>query len=200
VFVTVVLGLLGCSPVPEQPDAHAPPAATSAAPAIALGLGGTINGNAVFADADQTVAFLHGALGPDDSDSGWIEPECGPVGDVHWRQVRWGAFEILLLDTPVPQPDGTSSGRPSPHVAGWTYSSQVEPVTPVLRTAENLGLGSSRADVVAVYGDEVHEGMPSSSGHASASVFRGEFSNINFDFDSRDRVVEITSGQGGCGD
>jgi hypothetical protein len=32
------------------------------------------------------------------------------------------------------------------------------------------------------------------------SVFRGDFSNITFEFDARDQVVMISSGQGGCGD
>lgn len=164
-----------------------------------LGLGGTIGDRQVFADADDTVAFARSALGPPDSDSGWIPPECGPVGDVRWRLVRWAAFELLITDSPIPQPDGTS-GPPTPHVAGWTYYADDAPVAPVLRTEEGLTIGSTRSAVEAAYPGELGDGPPSPFAGGSVSVFRGDFSNITFEFDARDQVVLMSSGQSGCGD
>lgn len=164
-----------------------------------LGLGGTIGDQTVFADGEETIALAVASLGPPDSDSGWIPPECGPVGEVRWRLVRWGAFELLITDAAIPQPDGTS-GAPIPHVAGWTYYAEVPPASPVLRTAEGLTIGSTRAAVEAAYPGELGDGPASPFAGGSLSVFRGDFSNITFDLDERDQVVMITSGQGGCGD
>lgn len=183
---------VGREPVREEP------ARTAALP---LGLGGVIGELERFAPEEEALAYLQQPLGPPDGDSGWILPLCGPaVGEVHWRLVRWGALELLLLDTPIPGPDGAAEGPPQPHVAGWIYHQPDGPVDPELHTAEGLTLGSTRDQVEDVYGSELQEGIPSTFGGASLLVSRGELGTLFFDLDPGGRVVAMTSGQGGCGD
>jgi chitodextrinase len=169
--------------------------------AVRLGLGGTLGTLGIFAPADEALAYLRQYLGAPDTDSGWILPLCGPSpGNVHWRLIRWDALELMLMDTPVPLPDGPASGPPVKHVVGWTYYQKVGPVVPRLQTNEGITLGSTRAELEAAYGDALQPGPPSTFPGQPLEIFFGDFSNMNFEFGADDTIVAITSGQSGCGD
>jgi pimeloyl-ACP methyl ester carboxylesterase len=167
---------------------------------FALGLGGAIGDLGYWAPEAEALALVNRALGPPDSDTGWIAPECGPVAGATWRLVRWGAFELLLTDTPLPNPDGTEQpGGPVKHVAGWTYTpEELGLVFPQLELENGLTLGSRFTDVLDAYPDAEQTVGPFAG--LALSVFEGDFGNLFVDFDATARVVALTSGQGGCGD
>jgi hypothetical protein len=166
-------------------------------PQITLGPGGTLGDLSLFADAEDALGVLTGELGQPDSDTDWTTPTlCGPLGrnGELWRLVRWGGLEVMLLDRPLPQPDGTLGGAPVQHLAGWTYAGVAGRVDPAAETADGLTLGSSRDEVVGVYGDQAQDVVPGASGGGSLGVFLGDFSNLIFDFDTDDRVAVMISG------
>jgi hypothetical protein len=173
------------------------PPLPSREPEIVLGPGGTLGDLSLFADADDALAYLEGELGEADSDTGWTTPTlCGPLGrnGEQWRLVRWGALEVMFLDTPLPQPDGTAEGPPAPHLAGWTYIAQSARVDPPAATADGLTLGSSRDEVIGVYGDQAQEVVPGPAGGGTLGIFLGDFSNLIFDFDPDGDVAAMESG------
>lgn len=136
-----------------------------------LGLGGTLGDLEVFAAEDTAVTLVTGELGQPDSDSGWIPPECGPVGDVRWRLVRWGALELLFTDGPIPQPDGFDAGVPTPHLAGWTYRADNDSIDPRLVTADGPTIGSTRSEVQAAFPGELEDARSARRAVAGSASF-----------------------------
>ncbi|MCZ2826016.1 MULTISPECIES: hypothetical protein [unclassified Modestobacter] len=178
-----------------------PPLPPRAAGSVALGLGGSLGDLAVFEDADRSLTYLRAELGAPDDDSGWVTPTmCGPLGNsgALWRLVRWGDLEVMFLDQPQPQPDGSTTDAPVEYLAGWSYLQPAAgPVRPVLATAEGLTLGSSRQDVLDVYGDQASEvGVFGGSAVGALGVSFGDFSNLVVEFDTGGDVVAMSSGQG----
>lgn len=162
-----------------------------------LGLGGAIGDLGLFAGEDQALALVTSALGPPDSDSGWGPPVCGPDGrGPIWRYVQWGAFELVLIDSPLPTADASGlPGEPLSHVSGWTlFERDPGPLFPDLAMESGLTLGSTREDVLAAFSD-IADGFD-----GALLVFEGDYSNLYVEFDDQDRVAALTSGTDGCGD
>ena len=102
--------------------------------------------------ADEVIAGVSGAIGgPDadstDADTPLLIPDCGATGT---RVVSWGNLVLFFVDR------GAASV-----FATWSYG--FDPVTGnaddvrrlSLVTAEGIGLGASRADLMAAYGSDV---------------------------------------------
>ncbi|GAA5652236.1 hypothetical protein [Geodermatophilus obscurus] len=109
--------------------------------------------------------------------------------------MQWSALEVIFVDSSLPQPDGTVGGDKVQHLAGWNYVRPSGPVEPVLQTADGLTLGSSRQDVLDVYGDQAQEVASGAAGGGSLGVFLGDFGDLVFDFDTDGDVAVMESGQ-----
>jgi hypothetical protein len=102
-------------------------------------------------------AALTKALGPPTFDESLPAEACSTGAT---RRVSWGDLTVLL---------GPGSGGGLTMV-GWTYGTSEPPASPALRTAEGIGVGSTVAQLRAVYGDGVEVTEDSAAGVVRFSV------------------------------
>jgi hypothetical protein len=144
-----------CSVSVEQPETTLPAPETSSTLArleplflAPDGLGAISFGGRV----DEVVADLTSRFGAPDRDTGWEAPE-GIYEDCPGllvRAVGWGSFETLFSDKGTDRP---------PEFFAWSYGFDLDTTTSGadprgldLRTQEDIGLGSIRAELMAAYG------------------------------------------------
>lgn len=137
--------------VAETTTTTAPPeTTTTAAPSTAgIVLGADGLGIVSFGqDPDSVIAAVDGALGPADSDSGWVDAGSSDWGFCPAPQVRgvtWGDLTLLFSD------GDTAYGTSGEQAHLFTY--RLSGGTPSATTAEGIGIGSSSEAVRAAYGD-----------------------------------------------
>lgn len=108
-------------------------------------------------DFGQPAEVVHSALtallGPPDEDSGWIEAGSSPFGvcpGTVVRGVRWETLQVLFTD------GETEWASDIPHFFSYVDSVFFEDATPLgFTTDREIGLGSTRAELEAAYGEEV---------------------------------------------
>jgi hypothetical protein len=71
---------------------------------------------------------------------------------------------------------------------------QSGPADPAAATADGLTLGSSRDEVIGVYGEQAQEVVPGPAGGGSLGVFLSDFSNLVVDVEPDSDVVAVESG------
>jgi len=153
-----------------------------------------------FGAADEgVVADLTSRFGAPDRDSGWVSPDPihGACPGITIRVVGWGSFEALFAD-------GTEDAAAG--FFAWTYG--FDPATTAagtdprglnLVTAEGVGLGTPRADLVAAYGSRI---VADGSGlTASFRIDPGAPIGISGLLDGEDPAAVVTSIESfpGCG-
>ena len=153
ILVLVALGACSDDPEPStSPPADQPATTTTTAAATATTAAPAPSGIQLRADGLGAFAFgapesevlpaLAEALGHAESDDVLPESACS---DGATRSVTWGDLDVLI------GPDG--SGRAT--LYGWVYGGGDVPATPVLVTAEGIGVGSTLDQLKAAYGDRV---------------------------------------------
>ena len=118
--------------------------------AVVPGLGGTIDGQHVFAPEQEVMDHLLPRMGPPSSDD--PDHRCAPSLGQPGRTVRWGTFTVYVADASSdpsePEPDEGS------YLVGWSYARAADGTDPLaLRTDEGVGLGSTLTELRAAYDD-----------------------------------------------
>ena len=94
-------------------------------------------------DADTAVQALSDVFGTPSTDTGWVAASSSPFGTCpgeHVRGVRWGQLQTVYSD------EGGAE-----HFLNYTYGLANREAAPSLRTDVGVGLGSTVAQVQAVY-------------------------------------------------
>ncbi len=129
--------------VTEAPPATDPPAVGGGFVLGEDGLGAVPFG----ADPDQAIAFMNGAFGAPTDDTGWLEPiEIGPCGGTRIRQVYWNQLLLEFGDV-----SDITQGRDHLYAFFYGVEGSSTPAPPGLKTAEDIGPGSTVADLLAAY-------------------------------------------------
>jgi hypothetical protein len=104
---------------------------------------------------ELVIAALTAAFGSPDEDSGWIEAATSPYGVCPGEQVRGVRWrDLLVLFTDGETPYGTAD--PMGHFFAYVDSIFLDQRDPLgLETEEEIGLGSTRAELEQAYGDRV---------------------------------------------
>ena len=181
-------------------------ATTTLPPAAGIVLGSDGLGVVAFGTSpEDTTAILTAELGAGpDVDTGWIDAFDNPYGTCPPPEVRGIEWGMLVTVHTRAETDFASAG--TEHFFSYTYAPQ--PSKPGagphgLETAEGIGLGSSRTQLLAAYGDRVQI--------FDDDVF-GTFFQIDLDFDTDaalggnmtgpDDIDQVSSflGGEGCGE
>lgn len=138
-------------------------------------------------EPEQTITFLASVLGAPTADTGWLDPfEIGPCGGTRIRRVNWNQLQLEFGDA-----SDVVEGRD--HFYAYFYGAEgsAMPEPAGLKTAEQIGVGSSVASLLAAYpGATLFQG----------DEFIGPSFNINDNFTGRlsgtadDDVVEVVVG------
>jgi hypothetical protein len=111
-----------------------------------------IGGSGFGATPQSAIGYVTAVLGPSTEDSGWVEAFSSPYGvcpapDV--RGVHWGSFVLLFTRAATDfAPAGTE------HLFSYYYTDNVAPAIG-LGTADNIFIGSTRAELEAAYGSRL---------------------------------------------
>ncbi len=145
--MTLVLG--GCA------TSTAPTSTTNPAPLATLQLTVDGLGDVLFGlDPETVIADISALYGEPDFDSGWVPSEPNIFGTCPgetMRAIGWGSLAAIFID------DGTTDlgGWFYTYTYGYDYSENIGGVDPRglnLETADGIGLGSTVADLEAVFG------------------------------------------------
>ncbi len=102
-------------------------------------------------EPDVAIGRVALAFGEPTADTGWIpSQDLGPCPGEFVRLVSWGELSVLFTDevTPFAVPGAR-------HFTSWLYTGPAAPDDEGLRTAAGIGLGSSRGDLDAAYGERL---------------------------------------------
>ncbi len=144
-------------PPPTDPPTTQPVTTETTIPPLTLegdGLGVIDLG----ADVDETRNAITARLGSATSDSGWVNAR-GTFGTCPGsvvRVIRWGSLRVFFGDGPTGFGDGNY------HFYFFSQSRAETDTVIDLRSARGIGVGSTVADLVEAYGDDVE--ITSSSG------------------------------------
>ncbi len=139
------------------------------------------------ADMDEAVAAVTAALGAEPSDdTGWIDPfaEFGTCPGTEVRGVSWGDLRLIFGDA-----DTRLVPLGERHFYGFTYRTGRRGPDG-LTTAEGIGLGSSRAELEAAYGEELELFLDD-------TITGGPRYQIGFEIDSSTYLSGILSSEDG---
>lgn len=103
-------------------------------------------------EPDVAIGRVALAFGEPTDDTGWLpSQDLGPCPGEFVRLVSWGELSVLFTDevTPFAVPGAR-------HFTSWLYTGPAAPTDAGLRTATGIGLGSSRADLEAAYGERLN--------------------------------------------
>jgi hypothetical protein len=104
---------------------------------------------------EPVIAALTAAFGSPDEDSGWIDAATSPYGVCPGEQVRgvrWRDLLVLFSDGETPY----GPADPMGHFFAYVDSIFLDQRDPLgLETEEEIGLGSTRAELEEAYGDQV---------------------------------------------
>lgn len=145
------------APATAAPSADAVPSTTPTPPTEEAGAGvvlepGGLGIVALGDPAEDVIAALSGVYGPPDEDTGWTA-HSGECTDTVSRFVGYDRLYVLFSEGPT---EYGAAGQP--HLLGYfVVSGSVEDLTGEYglgpQTAEGIGVGSTVADLRAVYGD-----------------------------------------------
>jgi hypothetical protein len=168
-FAALLLGLAACgggdddvvsggdsssttsTTVVETTTTTAAPETTTTVPPSASGLVLGADGLGVASlgqDPDSAVEALDAALGPNTSDTGWVDAASSDFGFCPATQVRgvvWGDLTVLFSD------GDTAYGTAGEQQHLFTY--RLDGSSPEATTVEGIGVGSSSEDLRARYGE-----------------------------------------------
>lgn len=121
---------------------------TTTLPELVLGADG-VGGAGFGATPGEAIGFVTTVLGPPTEDSGWIEAFSSPYGVCPAPEVRgvhWGPFVLLFTRAAT-----DFAGAGTDHLFSYYYTDNAPPAAG-LGTAENIFVGSTRAELDAAYG------------------------------------------------
>ena len=157
-------------------------------------------------NADSTVEKLTAALGPITSDTGWkpVGPESifQACPGIEARYVEWNGLSVFLNSE-----DDTTTQGAGRQFAAWQLV-QTDTVTEAkLRTAEDIGIGSSVDELRTAYGSRVSVTTDDDVFGPSYSVVRSDASVDDYSYpsffgsldDFGTTITSISAGQG-CGE
>ncbi len=131
-------------PVAEAtPPETAPPPTGGGFVLGADGLGAVRFGS----DPEQTITFVTSVIGAPTIDTGWVDPfEIGPCGGTRIRQVSWNQLQLEFGDV-----SDVTAGRDHFYAYFYGVEGSSTPQPQGLKTAEQIGAGSSVAELLAAY-------------------------------------------------
>ncbi len=102
-------------------------------------------------EPDVAIARVALAFGEPTQDTGWTPAQdLGPCPGEFVRLVSWGELSVLFSDEV--SPFAVPGAR---HFTAWLYTGPATPGDQGLRTGTGIGLGSTRAELEAAYGDRL---------------------------------------------
>ncbi len=102
-------------------------------------------------EPDGVVAQVATAFGEPTDDTGWIpSSDLGPCPGDEVRQVSWGELSLLFSNevTPFAAPGAR-------HFTSWIYTGPASPDDTGLKTGTGIGIGSTRGQLDAAYGERL---------------------------------------------
>lgn len=98
-------------------------------------------------DAEQTIAYVTSVFGTPTADTGWVDPfEIGPCGGTRLRQVNWNELQLEFGDV-----SDVMNGRDHFYSYFYGVEGSSTPQPAGLATAEDIGAGSTIAELIAAY-------------------------------------------------